>query len=394
MARLSFRSHRLRAFLASLGIVIGVTAVIAVISIGEGNKKKITDEIDKIGGDIFWIIPASSKTGMHTLDKHSSRFDRAYIQENDLHALMKHCDDIEALAAVSISNKRYAFGENTTNAMIVGTESSYLKVMDLKLHWGRFLSTFDLKNRTNVCVIEYEANVFHSLRKKNGRIFSKLYIDGYPFTIVGAVRKKTNWLRNPIGHVYVPRTSAMKLLGLRKITGVYCQVGRERMPKAMSHSEQILKSRYGGRDLFVVQNAQALFRSAQNLTRTATLLITGIAAVSLLVGGIGIMNIMLVSVTERRTEIGIRSTVGASKPDIRNQFLVETIFVTVSGGVAGISLGVFLSRFLSSIMAIPFIFSLEAVLIGFLFSVTVGIAAGLYPAVKASNLNPVDAIRG
>jgi putative ABC transport system permease protein len=222
-----------------------------------------------------------------------------------------------------------------------------------------------------------------------------IQLEGRKFEVVGVVEEKEgNFGEGPFGSLFIPLTTMQSLTCNKKIDNLYCQsIDSKDVGTAMRQADEILKSRYRGRELFDATNMAEWKRSAQKLSRTAALVTTGIAAISLLVGGIGIMNIMLVSVSERTREIGIRKATGARKRDIRGQFLVEAVTLSTVGGSIGIGLGVLLAQFISPMIKIPVLVSPPSVMIGFIFSAVVGVLSGFYPAFRASRLNPIEALR-
>ena len=265
--------------------------------------------------------------------------------------------------------------------------------MKLELIGGRFISEADLIEARKVCVIEY-SDYFKKYLSKGNPLQSFVCIENIKFKVIGLLNKKSESLRPSYhGNIYIPLTTLKFFYSDDFLETIYCQTDRRLVKKAMKQAEEILKSRHKGENLFECVNAEKLFKSAEKLTRTASQVTAGIAMISLIVGSIGIMNIMLVSVTERTREIGIRKCVGAKKRDVRNQILIEAALLTTAGGTLGIALGIFGAKFIASLINIPVAFSILAAIIGFVFSVSIGIISGFYPAYKASKLNPIEALR-
>lgn len=389
----SIRMNSLRSFLAILGVVIGVAAVIAVVSFGEGHRKRIQTEIDKIGADVFWIQP--KRTSVSIEENASERRFTSYqlLKYSDIECLKHYGTKINKIAAFHNLFTSLSINSKPLNLNVIATEPSYQQIMKLELVRGRFLSKSDIHESRKVCVIEYSDYLKKYLAQRDP-LFSTILFGSTKFRVIGLLNKKTEGLQpNFRGNIYIPITALKYFFYGDAIETIYCQTQRSDVKKALKQAEDILKSRYQGKDLFEAMNVEKLFKSAEQMTRTASLVTAGIAMISLIVGSIGIMNIMLVSVTERTREIGLRKCVGAKNRDIRNQFLLEAILLTTIGGGIGICLGIFLAQVIGSMIKIPVVFSLLAALIGCCFSVGIGIIAGFYPAYKASRLNPIEALR-
>ena len=389
----SIRINPLRSFLAILGVVIGVAAVIAVVSFGEGHRQRIQIEIEKIGADVFWIQP--KRTNFNSEENFSERKFTSYqpLKYSDIECLKYYGTKINKIAAFYHLFTSLSLNSKPLNLNVVATEPSYQQIMKLELVRGRFLSESDIRESRKVCVFEY-SDYLKKYLSKNDPLSSTIFLDKNQFKVIGLLNKKPESLQsNLLGSIYIPITSLKYFFYGDAIETIYCQTERSDIKQALKQAEDMLKSRYQGKDIFEAVNVEKLFKSAEKMTRTASLVTAGIAMISLIVGGIGIMNIMLVSVTERTREIGLRKCIGAKNWDIRNQFLLEAILLTSIGGGIGIGLGIFLAQVIGSIIKIPVVFSFLAALIGFFFSVGIGIIAGFYPALKASRLSPIEALR-
>lgn len=389
----SIRINPLRSFLAMLGVVIGVAAVITVVSFGEGHRLRIQIEIDKIGADVFWIQPKQISVNIE--ENASDRTFTSYqpLKYGDVECLKYYGTKINKIAAFSNLFTNISLNSKPLDLNIIATEPSYQQIMKLALVRGRFLSESDLRESRKVCVIEY-SDYLKKYLSKNDPLSRTIFLDKTQFKVIGLLNKKPESIQsNLLGNIYIPITSLKYFFYGDAIETIYCQTPRSDVKQALKQAEDMLKSRYQGKDIFEAVNVAKLFQSAEKMTRTASLVSAGIAMISLIVGGIGIMNIMLVSVTERTREIGLRKCIGAKNWDIRNQFLLEAILLTSIGGGIGIGLGIFLAQVTGSIIKIPVVFSFWAALIGLFFSVGIGIIAGFYPAFKASKLNPIEALR-
>lgn len=389
----SIRINPLRSFLAILGVVIGVAAVITVVSFGEGHRQRIQIEIDKIGADVFWIQP--KRISVNVEETADERRFTSYqpLKYGDVECLKYYGTKINKIAAFSNLFTNISLNSKPLDLNIIATEPSYQKIMKLALVRGRFLSESDLIESRKVCVIEYSDYLKKYLSQRDP-LSSSVYFSNINFKVIGLLNKKSESLQPSFrGNIYIPITALKYFYYGNAIETIYCQTGRSNIKQALKQAAEILKSRYKGKDLFEAVNVEKLFKSAEKMTRTASLVTAGIAMISLIVGSIGIMNIMLVSVTERTREIGLKKCLGAKNKDIRNQFLLEAILLTSIGGGIGIGLGIFLAQVIGPIIKIPVVFSFLATLIGLFFSVGIGIIAGFYPAFKASRLNPIEALR-
>ena len=391
----SLRANPLRSFLAMLGVVIGVAAVLSVVAFGEGHRRRIQQEIDRIGADVFWIRAHRPKINFDN-DNHdhsSMSSQRKKLTIADAKALAKFATKVKKIAVYKNFFSTIFLNNQKLDLNIIFTEPAFCEIGKLKLVNGRFLSDFDIHLARKVCVVEY----CDRLKKRIATLSptnSYLYINNQKFKIVGFVEKKSEQFWSGFNSsIYVP-ISAKKYISFDKqIDKIYCKADQNVIKDAMFQTTEILKSKYRGEQRFEAYNAKMIFQSAEKLTRTASLVTAGIAMISLLVGSIGIMNIMLVTVTERTREIGLRKAVGAKIRDVLYQFLLEAILLTSIGGMIGIIGGLFLSKIVGSALNIPVIISVTSIVIGVFFSVVTGVISGYYPAFKASKLNPIEALR-
>jgi len=385
----SLRVHKLRAFLAMLGVIIGVAAVIAIVAFGEGNEIKLRQEIAKLGPDIFWVGGGYYYSGDDDRETRNKR----KLTMSDVIAIEENCTLLRRISPQTSFWSRIVLNSKQFWVEVIGTNSEFKEIMDMKLIRGRFLQETDLRNKRRVCVVEasHRLNKYLAPRDPVGR---KLNLNGLNYTVIGLLDKRTKEIAGRSwGTVYIPLTTAKYITTATVPEKIYLQASRSQVKQAMLQTEDILKSRRRGEDFFDCSNREKEAESAEKMTRTASMVTGGIAMISLLVGSIGIMNIMLVTVSERTKEIGTRICLGARKRDILTQFLFEAILLTSIGGLIGIGFGSVLARTIASVAKIPAVFSADAALIGFLFSVVIGVLSGFYPARKASRLNPIEALR-
>jgi len=392
--------NRFRSFLAMLGVVIGVAAVVAVVSIGEANERRIEKEIARLGADFFWLYPnfegaiVNPATRQGSAEFVATPHELRALQKADLRAIATFCPEIRAVAPIKQLSVIAVFRGKEYQFNCFATTPAFLEVKKLQVIAGRFLHAVDGSAGNRVGVLEYSAG-FKKLLASGPILNERLWINDLPFTLVGITESKTeSAMAVAEKTLYLP-ISVLPALGLKddEFDMIYCQViNRTQLDAAIRHATSVLRSRHEGKNLFVAENARHLFRSAENLTRTATLVTASIAAISLLVGGIGIMNIMLVAVTERTREIGLRRTVGARRRDIAVQFLAEAIVLCLIGGQIGMVGGIVVAQIVAKSLQIEAVFSFTSAMVGILFSIGVGILSGFFPAYKASRLAPIEAL--
>ncbi|MCS7203628.1 MAG: ABC transporter permease [Thermodesulfovibrio sp.] len=393
----AIKANFMRSFLATLGIIIGVGAVVTMVAIGSGAREKISSQISSLGSNLIVVLPGATTQGGIRIGAGQQT-----LTMLDAEAIQKECTNIVAVAPAIFGTAQVVFGNQNWSTAIYGTTSEMLVVREWELVSGRFLSEQDIKNGTKVAVIGQ--TVSEKLFGELDPIGKIIRIKKIPFEVVGLLDKKGQSLT---GHdqddiIYIPISTAQRNLFGHILPGrvrvIYAKAeSLESLPEAVEQIKALLRQRHriqpGQEDDFTVMDLTQMLKTAEEAAKTLSILLGTIASVSLVVGGIGIMNIMLVSVTERTREIGIRMAVGAKPKDIRLQFLIESTFLTMVGGTLGLAVGVLASFIISSVMDWPVKISIFSAFLAFGFSGVVGVFFGFYPAYKASTLNPIDALR-
>ena len=388
----SLRANKLRTFLTMLGIIIGVASVISMISLGEGARRQTLSTIAKFGTNIITVKPGEKK------NRHVSTGKVETLMLEDAYAIRDYVRNINGVAAQVYQSSQLKYGNKNSNSTVRGVSSDYVWIGNFQMDLGRFFTEEEVRSARKICVLG--ATVVKNLFDGDNPVGKTFKVDGKNYLIIGTTVAKgaLTWF-DPDDQIFVPVTTAQKrLFGLKYVQSIDVQIkDMDDIETIKQDIETLLRNRHnlrqGEKSDFYVQNSAEWLQSWGKAAQTFQFLLGGIAAISLLVGGIGIMNIMLVSVTERTREIGIRIAIGAKKREIRKQFLIESILISFLGGSLGIGLGILISRAASKMGDLETIVSLQSVLLAFGFSVGIGIFFGLYPATKASNLNPIDALR-
>ncbi len=383
-------ANKMRSLLTMLGVIIGVAAVIATTAIGEGLKQDTLDRIRSLGSNMLFIRPGAGRrhgvrgVGIETL------------KAADAEAILKEVPGIRHAAPEVTRQAQVKFEDKNENLRIVGTTPPYKLVRNFDMSAGRFLTEADERGRARVAVLGSEAK--RKLFGGREPLGERIKIKGATFQVIGVLKEKGGGWFSPDEQIVVPLSTAQyRLFGQDYLSALTLEV-RQGAPvdEAQEQVTELLRRRHRLRpdedDDFNVR-AQAEFLATMEETgRTMTRLLTGIAAVSLLVGGVGIMNIMLVSVTERTREIGIRKAVGARKRDIMFQFLIEATVLSLLGGLIGVALGVGFAGFVGGQSGWRTVVRVESVLIAFAVAAAVGIFFGWYPARKAAQMDPIEAL--
>jgi putative ABC transport system permease protein len=393
----ALRVNKMRSGLTMLGIIIGVGAVIAMVAIGTGASRKIEQQIASVGSNLIIIRPGSMTSGGLRMGMGS----QATLTTGDAEAIERECPAVSAVAPSLSGAAQVVYGNQNWSTAVDGSTQSVLEVKEWPLASGRPFTDQDIRNATKVCLLGQTVaeNLFGSMEP----VGQVIRIKKIPFTVIGVLEKKGQSLmgQDQDDIIYIPVTTAQKKIFGTTMPGMVRVImvkaaSTEALEAAQQQITDLLRQRHriGPRqeDDFTVRNLTQMLQLAEQSTRVMSLLLGAIASVSLLVGGIGIMNIMLVSVTERTREIGIRMAVGAKTWDIRLQFIIEALTLSLIGGVLGIVAGISFSMILSAAAGWSTVVSLPSVLLAFVFSGLVGIFFGFYPAYKASLLNTIDAL--
>lgn len=381
-----------------LGIIIGVSAVIAMLAVGTGASQQIQQQISSMGSNLIIILPGSSTSGGLRMGSGS----QPTLTTGDAEAILKECPSVLTVAPVLNGTAQVVYGNLNWSTGVQGTTPAMLEVRDWGLESGRSFTDEDVRSATKVAVLG--KTVVENLFGNIDPIDQIIRIKKIPFRVVGVLVTKG---QSPNGQdqddtIYIPVTTAQKKVFGTAFAGMVRTItvkarSLEALDSAETEVKDLLRQRHNLRarqdDDFSVRNLTQMMQVTEQSSRVMTLLLGAIASVSLVVGGIGIMNIMLVSVTERTREIGIRTAVGAKTWDIRLQFIMEAVILSLLGGIVGIIVGLSGSQLLSMIAGWPTVVSPVSAFLAFAFSGFVGIFFGFYPAYKASLLNPIDALR-
>ncbi|MEP6573279.1 MAG: ABC transporter permease [Gemmatimonadota bacterium] len=390
----SIRANKLRSGLTTLGIIIGVGAVITMVALGSGAQKAVQDQISALGANLLSIYPGQSYgRGVASAVRVSLTTDDSDELKRDAHLLSAVVPEMQNQLQVK-------YGDQNINTTITGSTANFLPVKNFKMAFGRTFTEGDDQSRQRYAVLG--SAVPEMLGANPAALVNQMIlIRGIPFEIIGVMATKGaqgSW-NNPDEQVVIPlQTAKYRIFGSDRLRDVNVQVA-DGVPleQGMVDVERVLRRKHkirpGADNDFQIRNSQEILATQQTATQIFTTLLASIAAVSLLVGGIGIMNIMLVSVTERTKEIGIRKALGATRMNIMMQFLVEALVLCVSGGVIGIGIGIWVTNLLASSNGWNTLISPGSVLLSFAFSAFIGLFFGIWPARRAASLDPIVALR-
>lgn len=392
----ALNNNKMRCFLTMLGVIIGVGAVIAMLAIGQGSKNSIKNQISEMGSNMIMIFPGGENRG----GVRQSSDDMQTLKPSDYEALVNQATTIAHITPSVNSSGQWINGNNNYPSQLQGVNSEYLDIRQRKVIQGEMFTEEDVKRATKVVVLGKTLvdNLFPDGSDPIGKI---IRFGAIPMTVIGVLDEKGY---NTMGQdqdnlALAPYTTVMKrVLAIDYLQGMQASaIDEERTEETIAEITDILRTQHKLRedenDNFNIRSMQELAEMISATSTMMTLLLAAVAGISLLVGGIGIMNIMIVSVTERTREIGLRMSIGARSRDIMMQFLIEAIIISVTGGILGIMLGAFATWMISAIARWPVVIEPSSVILSFFVCTVIGIIFGFYPAAKASHLDPIEAIR-
>lgn len=393
MAWASLIANKMRSILTMLGIIIGVAAVIALVSIGNGVKQDIQNSISSLGSNLLMVMPGAPRTpGVRP-----SQGSMKSLKVSDYQAISK-LDGVKAASPYTANSYVSIYQSKNWTTTVSGVSSNFQDVNNWTMAEGRFISSKNVENRERVAVVGQ--TVVKNLFAGEDPVGKEIRVKNIPFRVIGVLNSKGN---GTMGNdqddvIFIPYTTAMERVeGIDYLRMVYVVASDDNgIDRLQSDIENLLRVRHGIKDTnlddFNIQNMKSIMETMEQTTGTLTLFLGAVAAISLVVGGIGIMNIMLVSVTERTREIGIRKALGATYFVIVTQFLIEAVVISLMGGLIGIALGIGASKLIGLASGMSTVISVPIIILSFAFSMAIGLVFGIYPARKAAKLNPIDAL--
>lgn len=396
IAKNALMRNKFRAFLTMLGIIIGVGSVIAMLAIGQGSKKSIQDQMSSMGSNLVFIMPGSQQRGGVMMGGSSSQS----LRMDDVEAIMEQCTAVSAVSPELRTSGQVVYGNLNWPTTIYGSNAAYLDIKKLSVESGRVFTDREIKSLAKVCLVG-QTVVEKLFGKGVDPIGQTIRFKNTPIRIIGVIGDKgeNSFGQDQDDMLIAPYTTVQRrFLAIDYIQGIYTSAASEdRTEEAIAQLQEVMRKQHQivnpEDDDFRVMSQSELVKTFTSISDILTTLLGAIAGISLLVGGIGIMNIMYVSVTERTREIGLRMSIGGKGRDILMQFLIESTMLSVSGGVIGIALGYIISAVVGALMGWPVVIMTKSVVVSFLVCSAIGIFFGWYPARKASNLNPIDALR-
>ncbi len=395
MALTSLYANKMRSLLTMLGIIIGVGAVIALVSVGMGVRSNVTNSIASLGSNMLIVSPGSSNRG----GVRGAAGSMQTLKYDDAMAIKEKIKNIDYVSPTVSSSYQIVYGNNNWKTSVQGVTADFMSIRSLSIGYGSFITADDMNKRNRVAVIG--TTVAANLFAKDNPVGKNIRINNQPFKVIGLLESKG---QSSVGQdqddvIYVPLTTAQeRMLGITYVQSINIQVSdQEKMDQVQAEVESLLRSRHhivaGKDDDFNVRNLTSLMETVNQSTAMLTLLLGAIAGISLVVGGIGIMNIMMVSVTERTREIGIRKALGATFMNIMTQFLIESMVIGIIGGLIGIVMGCIASQVIAKLGNFTTVITVTPIVVSFIFAVGIGLFFGIYPARKAAKLDPIEALR-
>ena len=393
MAWASLIANKLRSLLTMLGIIIGVAAVIALVSIGNGVKQDIEDSISSLGSNLLVVLPGAPRTP----GARSSQGSMKSLKISDYEAIAK-LEGVKAASPMTNGSYVVIYQNKNWTTSVAGVNSNFQDVNNWTMTSGRFFSDKNVQNRERVAVVGQ--TVVKNLFTDEDPVGKEIRVKNIPFRVIGVLKSKGNGTmgNDQDDTVLIPYTTSMERVeGIDYLRRVYVVAkDDEGIDRLQADIENLLRVRHNIKDTnlddFNIQNMKSIMETVAQTTGTFTLFLGAVAAISLVVGGIGIMNIMLVSVTERTREIGVRKALGATYSVIVTQFLIEAVVISLMGGFIGIAFGIGASKVIGMVSGMSTVVSVPTIIMSFAFSMAIGLIFGIYPARKAAKLNPIDAL--
>ena len=393
MAWASLIANKLRSLLTMLGIIIGVAAVIALVSIGNGVKQDIENSISSLGSNLLVVLPGAPRTP----GARSSQGSMKSLKISDYEAIAK-LEGVKAASPMTNGSYVVIYQNKNWTTSVAGVNSNFQDVNNWTMTSGRFFSDKNVQNRERVAVVGQ--TVVKNLFGDEDPVGKEIRVKNIPFRVIGVLKSKGNGTmgNDQDDTVLIPYTTSMERVeGIDYLRRVYVVAkDDEGIDRLQADIENLLRVRHNIKDTnlddFNIQNMKSIMETVAQTTGTFTLFLGAVAAISLVVGGIGIMNIMLVSVTERTREIGVRKALGATYSVIVTQFLIEAVVISLMGGFIGIAFGIGASKVIGMVSGMSTIVSVPTIIMSFAFSMAIGLIFGIYPARKAAKLNPIDAL--
>ena len=391
------KTNRLRTGLSALGIIIGIGSVIALMTLGEASQKSITQRIQSLGANLLTVSPGSQETIHGFLKTSGSGGTTLSYDDAKAIAESQRTTTVDKVAAVFTSNAQVSYGSNNDNIQITGVTENYFELRNIELLTGKFITDQDNLLVRKSAVVS-SGLIEDLLEEVSNPVGETIRLNGNTFTIVG-VSESVSSFGQSRDSVYIPLTAAQNILfGVNHVSSIYVGAINENLMVEAENQIGFLLLELHGLDTpddadFSISSQGDILETVEQVTQTFTTLLAGIAAISLIVGGIGIMNIMLVTVTERTREIGVRKALGAKRKVIVMQFLIESVLLTIVGGSIGVIFGLGVSFLLTKMMSLPNTISVSSIGLAVVVSGVIGVVFGIYPAQKASKLQPIDALR-
>jgi putative ABC transport system permease protein len=388
-------SNKLRSLLTMLGIIIGVGAVIAMVSIGMGVRSNVQSSIASLGSNMLIVTPGASNSG----GVRGAAGSRTTLKYDDAQAIKKKVKNIDYVSPTVSHSYQVVNGNENWNTSVYGVTPEYMSIRSLEVSAGSFITQDQLDKRERICVIG--TTVAENLFGQDNPVGKNIRVDNAPYRVIGLLKSKgqSSMGQDQDDMVIVPITTAQeRLLAVTYIQSINIQVtSPDKMDQVQAQIETLLRQRHhlvGEKENdFTIRNLTSLMETMTSTTTMITILLGSIAGISLVVGGIGIMNIMMVSVTERTREIGIRKALGATFSNIMLQFLIESVVIGVMGGLIGIAIGCIAAQLIAKIGGFTTVITAAPIIGSFGFSVGIGLFFGIYPARKAAKLDPIEALR-